>query len=163
GHRSRQFALGDGRQPLQLLRFALQHVRSDRGVCAARPRCREGVPGELANPELVVARQLPPDVRWAGRGLVMAVTVPTLDYEAGLHAQGARYVIGCDEVGRGALAGPVGVGMSVVERSMGEMPDGLRDSKLLSEKRREELAPLSAAWCRFSAVGLASPLEVDQL
>ena len=93
----------------------------------------------------------------------MVVADPTLDYEAGLHAQGARYVIGCDEVGRGAIAGPVGVGMSVVERKMGAIPKGLRDSKMLSEKRREELAPLSSAWCRFSAVGLASPLEIDQL
>lgn len=93
----------------------------------------------------------------------MTVLDPTLDYEAGLYAQGARYVIGCDEVGRGALAGPVAVGMSVVDRELGPMPVGLRDSKLLSEKRREELAPLTASWCRFSAVGLASPLEVDTL
>ena len=93
----------------------------------------------------------------------MSIEEPTLDYEAGLHAQGARFVIGCDEVGRGAIAGPVAVGMSVVELAMQPIPVGLRDSKLLTEKRREELAPLAASWCRFSAVGLASPLEVDQL
>lgn len=93
----------------------------------------------------------------------MTVIDPTLDYEAGLHAQGARFVIGCDEVGRGAIAGPVAVGMSVVDAMMAPMPVGLRDSKLLSEKRREELAPLTSSWCRFSAVGLASPQEVDQL
>lgn len=93
----------------------------------------------------------------------MAVADPTLDYEVGLHAQGARYVIGCDEVGRGAIAGPVAVGMSVVDNAMEPMPVGLRDSKLLSEKRREVLAPLSVVWSRFSAVGLATALEVDQL
>jgi ribonuclease HII len=34
---------------------------------------------------------------------------------------------------------------------------------MLSEKRREELAPLAAGWARFSAVGLASADEVDTL
>lgn len=92
----------------------------------------------------------------------MVQAAPTLDYEVGLHAQGARYVIGCDEVGRGAIAGPVAVGLCVVDNAMGPVPHGLRDSKLLSEKRREELAPISAEWARFSAVGLASALEVDQ-
>ncbi|MCU1545176.1 MAG: ribonuclease [Homoserinimonas sp.] len=93
----------------------------------------------------------------------MGVVDPTLDYELGLHAQGARYVIGCDEVGRGAIAGPVAVGMCVVEKSMATVPVGLRDSKLLSEKRREQMAPISEDWARFTAVGLATALEVDQL
>ena len=34
---------------------------------------------------------------------------------------------------------------------------------MLSEKRREELAPQAAGWARFSAVGLATPQEVDQV
>jgi ribonuclease HII len=92
-----------------------------------------------------------------------AVADPTLAVESELHASGARFVIGCDEVGRGALAGPVAVGVSVVDRAVGIFPAGLRDSKMLSEARREELAPLAAAWVRFSAVGLASPGEVDRL
>ncbi len=88
---------------------------------------------------------------------------PTLDVETALHADGARFVIGCDEVGRGAIAGPVAVGLCVVDRSVGDYPTGLRDSKMLSEKRREELAPRAAGWARFSAVGLASALEVDTI
>jgi ribonuclease HII len=93
----------------------------------------------------------------------MLVADPTLDFETSLHAGGARFVIGCDEVGRGAIAGPVAVGMCVVDARVGAFPAGLRDSKMLSEKRRELLAPLSSAWALFSAVGLASPLEVDEL
>ena len=92
----------------------------------------------------------------------MTVADPTLDYETGLHAEGARYVIGCDEVGRGALAGPVAVGICVVDASVGQHPAGLRDSKMLSEKRREELAPLAAGWGRHSTVGLATALEIDE-
>ncbi len=93
----------------------------------------------------------------------MTVADPTLDLESELHADGVRYVIGCDEVGRGAIAGPVAVGLCVVDAFVGEHPTGLRDSKMLSEKRREELAPLAAGWARYSAVGLATALEVDQV
>ncbi len=93
----------------------------------------------------------------------MTVVDPTLETEAALHAEGARFVIGCDEVGRGAIAGPVGVGVCVVDVSVGTHPTGLRDSKMLSEKRREELAPLAAEWALYSAVGLATAEEVDTL
>jgi ribonuclease HII len=72
-------------------------------------------------------------------------------------------VIGCDEVGRGAIAGPVAVGLCVVDASVGTHPRGLRDSKMLSEKRREELAPLAAGWALWSAVGLATAAEVDEV
>ncbi len=93
----------------------------------------------------------------------MVVVEPTLDLETSIHGEGIRYVIGCDEVGRGAIAGPVAVGLCVVDVTVGPMPVGLRDSKLLAEKRREELAPLAAAWALHSAVGLASADEVDRI
>ena len=93
----------------------------------------------------------------------MVVATPTLDCESQLHGGGARFVIGCDEVGRGAIAGPVAVGLCVVDVSVGAMPEGLRDSKLLSEKRREVLAPLATSWALFSAVGLATAKEVDEV
>jgi ribonuclease HII len=73
-------------------------------------------------------------------------------------------VIGCDEVGRGALAGPVAVGLCVIDvRKTRRVPAGLRDSKMLSEPRREELAPVAAAWGLASAVGYASAAEIDTL
>jgi len=93
---------------------------------------------------------------------VTPVVDPTLEYESGLHARGHRYVIGCDEVGRGAIAGPVAVGLAVVDQGVGQHPLGLRDSKMLAEKRREELAPLAAGWALFTAVGLATADEVDR-
>jgi ribonuclease HII len=88
---------------------------------------------------------------------------PTLEVETGFHRAGARLVIGVDEVGRGAIAGPVGVGMCVVDAGMPPVPEGLRDSKLLSERRREALEPLAREWGRVTAVGLASAAEVDEL
>lgn len=93
----------------------------------------------------------------------MVVSDPTLEVELDLLRSGASFVIGCDEVGRGALAGPVAVGFAAVNASVVTMPSGLRDSKMLSEPRRELLAPLAVAWATYSAVGLASAAEVDEL
>lgn len=93
----------------------------------------------------------------------MAVVVPTLETEQALFESGCRAVIGCDEVGRGALAGPVTVAVALIDRDVGPFPNGLRDSKLLSEKRREAIAPLAAAWVRYSAIGEASAVEIDEI
>ncbi|RIJ52570.1 ribonuclease HII [Clavibacter lycopersici] len=93
----------------------------------------------------------------------MPVADPTLELERELLGAGATLVIGCDEVGRGALAGPVAVGMAAVGLDAGAFPAGLRDSKMLSEKRREALHPLVSSWVRHAAVGMASAEEVDAL
>ena len=92
----------------------------------------------------------------------MSVADPTLEVEATLHGEGHRYVIGCDEVGRGAIAGPVAVGLAIVDVSIGAFPIGLRDSKLLSEKRGAGHAPRPTGWALHTAVGLASAAEVDE-
>jgi ribonuclease HII len=89
------------------------------------------------------------------------VVVPSYRFESELHEAGNVVVIGCDEVGRGALAGPVAVGMVVVDAQVGRWPRGLRDSKLLVEPKREELAPRCMRWVRHHAVGLASAEEID--
>lgn len=90
----------------------------------------------------------------------MAVQEPTLAVEQELFASGFRVVLGVDEVGRGAIAGPVAVGVHAVVAGASEFPPGLRDSKLLSEKRREELFPAVMAW-GAGAVGMASAAEID--
>ncbi|GAA4171174.1 ribonuclease HII [Gryllotalpicola koreensis] len=92
----------------------------------------------------------------------VASAAPTLEFERELLAAGSRFVIGVDEVGRGALAGPVAVGMVVVDAAMPPHPERLRDSKLLAEPVREELAPLCAAWGLYTAVGEATPAEIDE-
>lgn len=73
-------------------------------------------------------------------------------------------VAGMDEVGRGALAGPVSVGVAVVSAGTSRrMPRGLADSKLLTAQSREDLVAPVQAWCTASAVGHASPGEIDAL
>ena len=89
--------------------------------------------------------------------------VPNLRAERELLDAGAPVVLACDEVGRGALAGPVTVGLVLIDAEVRRMPAGLRDSKLLTEPRREAMAPRAAAWVRASAVGEASATEIDEL
>ncbi|MBQ7324065.1 MAG: ribonuclease HII [Clostridia bacterium] len=63
-----------------------------------------------------------------------------LRIERALLAQGYRYVIGVDEVGRGPLAGPVVCAAVVMPLEESELVVGVDDSKKISEKKRELLA-----------------------
>lgn len=88
---------------------------------------------------------------------------PTLDYERRFRSSGARLVAGIDEVGRGALAGPVSVGIAVVDLADQKLLADVRDSKLLKVADRERLVPLVQGWSVASAVGHASAGEIDAL
>ena len=88
---------------------------------------------------------------------------PTLRHERTFKAQGIRLLAGVDEVGRGALAGPVSVGIAVVDLERQKPLAGVRDSKLLSPAERERLDPLVRRWSVASAVGHATAVEIDSL
>ena len=92
----------------------------------------------------------------------MAPVEPTLEVERAHFASGARIVAGMDEVGRGAIAGPVMIGVVAIDASVGEIPKGLRDSKLMTPKRRDAMVPLVKAWGLAWAVGAASNDEIDR-
>ncbi|MBK5250627.1 MAG: ribonuclease HII [Actinomycetales bacterium] len=79
-----------------------------------------------------------------------------------LAADGRLLVAGMDEVGRGALAGPVSVGVVVVDATTGRTPAGLRDSKLLRPPVREALCAPIRRWCVASAVGHTEAEEIDR-
>ena len=92
-------------------------------------------------------------------------TSPTTDLERSLAAQGSRFLIGIDEVGRGAIAGPVAVGVALIDtrtKSLDAFPPALRDSKMLSEKQREALIEPISSWLTASAVGMVEASEIDQ-
>lgn len=94
----------------------------------------------------------------------MSVVTPRLTVERRLLREHS-IVIACDEVGRGALAGPVAVGAAVMgpAGSRRRIPEGLRDSKLVAEHRRHDVAARAAAWVDASAVGWASAAEIDEV
>jgi ribonuclease HII len=84
----------------------------------------------------------------------------SLAYERALWDGGAHIIAGIDEVGRGALAGPVSVGVVALAPCV-EWPDGLADSKELSPAAREALGPTLARFGVARAVGHASAGEID--
>lgn len=104
---------------------------------------------------------------------------PTLDLERSLAAQGYDLITGFDEVGRGALAGPVMVGCAAIwardlepldgddavelsGRTYLGVPDGVAHSKMLTEHRREAIFDELRDWCAAYAVGQASNTEIDE-
>ena len=86
---------------------------------------------------------------------------PSLDLEREL-LEKHDVVIGIDEVGRGALAGPVASGAFFLTAELLEgMPKGLKDSKLVPEPKRAALAHEVANWGE-ARVGLSGAEFVDQ-
>ena len=88
---------------------------------------------------------------------------PTLNFENTLFSRGAKLIAGMDEVGRGCLAGPVSVGVAVINIDCVNPPENLADSKLLTHEQREELLPLVKTWVKEFAVGHASNDEIDEI
>ncbi|WP_245579917.1 ribonuclease HII [Brevibacterium album] len=106
--------------------------------------------------------------------------IRTLETEAEAAFSGVRALIGMDEVGRGSLAGPVGVGAvrwavaealapavgqdaggPALEGELMQIPEGLRDSKQVPAGRRTALAEAVARWRPQHAVAYASAAEID--
>ena len=86
---------------------------------------------------------------------------PSLAYERALWDAGHEVVVGIDEVGRGAWAGPLTVGAAVLPRDRRVYK--VRDSKQLTEAEREALFDRIAGWCVAWAVGHAIAEECDEL
>lgn len=83
-----------------------------------------------------------------------------LEYERTLLARG-EIVVGIDEVGRGALAGPMLVG-AVVVGDVRPPPVGLRDSKRLTSAQRVALVAPIEAWALGWSLGSANAREIDE-
>jgi ribonuclease HII len=89
-------------------------------------------------------------------------TAPTLRFERTLLRSGVGRLAAADEVGRGALCGPVTIGMVVISERTRTAPQGVRDSKLLTPEARVRLVPRVQRWAEAWAVGHASPAEIDE-
>jgi ribonuclease HII len=94
---------------------------------------------------------------------------PNASRERLLFENGAKTIVGIDEVGKGSWAGPLVIGIAMLSRELvfSDEPavalGGVRDSKQLSELQREEIFDQVAANCLRWAIGAASALECDQL
>ena len=88
---------------------------------------------------------------------------PTLEIEQQLRADGARIVAGIDEVGKGSWAGPLVVCAAVMRTDLAVDELVARDSKALSEKKRETIFDTVAEQCAHWALGVVSANECDRL
>ena len=71
----------------------------------------------------------------------MKIQIPTFAEEKTLEVQGYRLIAGVDEVGRGALAGPVAAAAVILPRNMnGTWLNMVRDSKQLTPVKRQQLS-----------------------
>ena len=90
---------------------------------------------------------------------VIALAPPTFKRERALIKSGIGPVAGCDEAGRGPLAGPVVAAAVVLDPR--RIPKGLDDSKKLTADKREALFAEICATASF-AVAFASPARIDR-
>ncbi len=88
-------------------------------------------------------------------------TKPTFWYEKTLTQQGYSHIVGVDEAGCGALAGPVVAG-AVILPTDSRLGD-LNDSKMLQETLREDLYEKLTSMCDYWAVGSASAEEIGKI
>lgn len=83
------------------------------------------------------------------------------EYEAKLHKDGIKYIVGIDEAGRGPLAGPVVIGAVIMKQE--SFIEGINDSKKISEKKREklyeEIKKEAVAW----SVGIVNEERIDEI
>lgn len=90
------------------------------------------------------------------------MTFPTFDYERNIWRRGYRYVVGIDEVGRGAWAGPVVVGAVVFSPHI-DLPGGIKDSKELTSPLREKFAAIIKEMSLGFSFGIIDVEEINKL
>lgn len=86
-----------------------------------------------------------------------------LDYERKFIAQGKAFIAGVDEAGRGPLAGPVVAACAVMPLREEQLIDGVDDSKLLSESKREELFEIIRERAIEYTISVIDNREIDKI
>jgi ribonuclease HII len=87
---------------------------------------------------------------------------PDTKLEEKLFKDGYDLVVGIDEVGRGPLAGPVAAGAVAFTKDC-EVVEGVRDSKTLSGKQRDELYGKIKESVKGYGIGMVSEKEIDEI
>jgi len=78
-----------------------------------------------------------------------------------IYINGAKYICGIDEAGRGPLAGPVVVASVILPRE--SMIEGVNDSKKISEKKRERVYEEIIKEAISYGVGIIDESKIDEI
>lgn len=84
-------------------------------------------------------------------------------YETKKLKMGFDFVIGCDEVGRGCLAGPVVAAAVVLDLSKVKLLKGVDDSKVLSVQQRELFDEIIRGHCVSFGIGVVGEMVIDKI
>ena len=97
-------------------------------------------------------------------GRIVARLLPTSESERAFHDSGYEIVAGIDEVGRGALAGPVVAAcVVIVPARLEALSMVVRDSKTMTARQRERSAVTIFEVAAMVAVGIVTAAEIDQV
>lgn len=93
------------------------------------------------------------------------IAIPDLAFEKRFWRSGLANVGGMDEAGRGALAGPVSVGLVILTKSprLSRTLSGVRDSKQMTPRQRDRWAVTIRKIARAWSLGWASSDEIDSI
>lgn len=87
--------------------------------------------------------------------------IDKLKFEKEYSNKGYKYICGCDEAGRGPLAGPVVVASVIMP--LDDIITDIDDSKKLSEKKREELYDVIISKAIAFRVSIISEKVIDEI
>jgi len=93
--------------------------------------------------------------------MVTVIVVNLYEYEEKLYKEGNEYIAGVDEVGRGPLIGPVVSACVILPKDF--IPEGLTDSKKLSEKKRDYFFKIIEENAIAIGVGIVGADEIDEI
>lgn len=91
----------------------------------------------------------------------MGVIMDNYEYERNLYLNEVNYIAGVDEVGRGPLIGPVVSACVILPKDF--IPEGLTDSKKLSEHKRDYFYNVIKENALGIGIGIVSPEEIDKI
>lgn len=92
---------------------------------------------------------------------MIGVKMNKFEFEHDLWQKGYKFIAGCDEVGRGCIAGPVFACAIIMDPKSNIA--GVNDSKQISDKKRRELKELILNECLAYKVIAISNEEIDQI
>ncbi|WP_027543624.1 ribonuclease HII [Bradyrhizobium sp. WSM2254] len=135
-------------------------IRDKSAKTSAKAAPRKDAANKAASAKAGKASAAKPSIgKSAGPKGVIAVAPPSFRRERALIKRGIWPVAGCDEAGRGPLAGPVVAAAVILDPD--RIPRGIDDSKRLTAEQREKLFDKICATAQVS-VAVASPARIDR-